>query len=162
VENRSKADTGFKTDRSVWGEIYVQNIRILETADRDALLVEWRKQFKTEPPKSISRNLLKRILTFEIQASRLGGLDRATRQSIRAQQIQLDSGKPPRTKSVSFKAGSRFMREWNGVTHIIDVTENGYQWQGATYRSLSAIARAITGAHWSGPRFFRQTQEQDH
>ena len=140
----------------------MQDIRILETADRDELLVEWRKRFKTEPPKSISRTLLKRILAFEIQASRLGGLDRATRQSIRAHQTQLDSGKPPRTKSVKFKAGSRFMREWNGVTHIIDVTENGYQWQGATYRSLSAIARAITGAHWSGPRFFRQTQEQDH
>lgn len=159
MENRSKADTGFKTTQASRGKTYVQDIRILETADRDALLIEWRRLFKTDPPKSISRTLLKRILAFEIQASRLGGLDRATRNAIRAQQMQLHSGKSPRTKSVRFKAGSRFMREWNGMTYIVDVTQNGYQWQGATYKSLSAIARTITGAHWSGPRFFKQKQE---
>ena len=49
---------------------------------------------------------------------------------------------------------ARLLREWNGVTHVVDVTEQGYRWREQTWRSLSAIAREITGAHWSGPRFF--------
>jgi hypothetical protein len=50
--------------------------------------------------------------------------------------------------------GARLLRDWNGLTHVVDVTEAGYLYEGETYRSLSAIARKITGAHWSGPRFF--------
>lgn len=50
--------------------------------------------------------------------------------------------------------GSRFLREWNGVTHVVERTEAGYLWKGEVHASLSAIAKAITGAHWSGPRFF--------
>ncbi len=50
--------------------------------------------------------------------------------------------------------GSRFLREWNGVTHVVERTEVGYLWNGKVHASLSGIARAITGAHWSGPRFF--------
>jgi hypothetical protein len=52
------------------------------------------------------------------------------------------------------KPGARLLRDWNGRTHVVDVTDAGYQWNGETHRSLSAIARAITGARWSGPRFF--------
>ncbi len=51
-------------------------------------------------------------------------------------------------------AGTRLVREWNGRMHVVEVTENGFVWDGKSYRSLSAIARRITGAHWSGPRFF--------
>jgi len=54
----------------------------------------------------------------------------------------------------ALKAGGRLIREWNGVTHVVDVTGTGFVWKGETWRSLSAIAREITGAHWSGPRFF--------
>lgn len=54
----------------------------------------------------------------------------------------------------SIAAGSRLAREWNGKTHVVDVTDDGFFYAGKTYRSLSAIARAITGARWSGPRFF--------
>lgn len=68
-------------------------------------------------------------------------------------------GDPPSLKSADVRRrlvpGSRLLRDWNGRTHAVDVTENGYMYEGATYRSLSAIARRITGAHWSGPRFFR-------
>lgn len=61
-----------------------------------------------------------------------------------------------RTKTVSpaMRPGGRLLREWNGVTHVVDVIEGGFMWNGQTWRSLSAIAREITGAHWSGPRFF--------
>jgi len=56
--------------------------------------------------------------------------------------------------AASPKPGTRFLRDWNGTTHVVDVTAAGYLWNGQTYRSLSAIAREITGARWSGPRFF--------
>jgi hypothetical protein len=52
------------------------------------------------------------------------------------------------------KTGARLVREWNGVTHVIEVADTGFVWKGVRYRSLSAVARAITGARWSGPRFF--------
>ncbi|MCL5778702.1 DUF2924 domain-containing protein [Limibaculum sp. FT325] len=59
-----------------------------------------------------------------------------------------------RPKTPGLRPGGRLIREWNGVTHVVEVTAEGYLWHGTRHRSLSAIARAITGAHWSGPRFF--------
>jgi hypothetical protein len=64
--------------------------------------------------------------------------------------------KPDRTTSL--RPGARLVREWNGHAHTVDMTENGYQWDGKAYRSLSAVARAITGVRWSGPRFFGVSQ----
>ncbi len=57
-------------------------------------------------------------------------------------------------KAASVSVGSRFVREWNGRNHVVDAVEGGFLWNGRTYRSLSAVAKAITGAQWSGPRFF--------
>jgi hypothetical protein len=54
----------------------------------------------------------------------------------------------------SIKPGTRLVREWNGRTHHVEVLDKGFRWNDRTYRSLSSIAKAITGAHWSGPRFF--------
>lgn len=60
----------------------------------------------------------------------------------------------PSAERRKLAAGARLLRDWNGRTHVVDVVESGYLYEGKTYRSLSAIARRITGAHWSGPRFF--------
>lgn len=62
--------------------------------------------------------------------------------------------KPQRNLRKSLEPGTRLVREWNGSTHVVEVTERGFVWNGQAYRSLSAVARAITGARWSGPRFF--------
>ena len=59
-----------------------------------------------------------------------------------------------RKASPTLQPGARLLREWNGTTHVVDVLPNGFHWNGTTHRSLSAIAREVTGAHWSGPRFF--------
>jgi hypothetical protein len=59
-----------------------------------------------------------------------------------------------RTSSITLKAGTRLIREWNGIVHQVDVVEGGFVWNDRTMNSLSAVARAITGANWSGPRFF--------
>lgn len=100
-------------------------------------------------PRGLSQPFLRRFIAFELQSRRKGGLPRAV-----AAAIEKGAGGKPRRVSPSLKPGGRLVREWNGVSHVVDVTEVGFAWNGRSYRSLSAIARAITGAHWSGPRFF--------
>ena len=88
-----------------------------------------------------------RFLAFEVQAKAQGGLNRSTR-------VGLTSAKPRRRQSTKLKPGGRLFLECNGATHFVDVTKGGFEWRGQSWRSLSVIAREITGAHWSGPRFF--------
>ncbi|MEM8581272.1 MAG: DUF2924 domain-containing protein [Pseudomonadota bacterium] len=115
--------------------------------DRASLLEAWQSVFGRPAPKGLSQNMLRRFLAFEVQAKSQGGLNRSTRAS-------LSSAEPKKAQRAKLKPGGRLIREWNGVTHIVDVTKGGFEWRGQTWRSLSAIAREITGAHWSGPRFF--------
>lgn len=122
----------------------------LETMDRTALLAAWSDTFGSPAPKGISRTFLRRFLAFEIQARRAGGLSRQTIAALK----RSDSEAKPKSASASLKPGGRLLREWSGVTHVVDVVDGGFVWKGETWRSLSAIARQITGAHWSGPRFF--------
>jgi len=122
----------------------------LETMDRAALLAAWSDTFGTPAPKGISRTFLRRFLAFEIQARCSGGLSKQTIAALK----RSDGDAKPKAMAPALKPGGRLLREWNGVTHVVDVTDAGFVWKGETWRSLSAIAREITGAHWSGPRFF--------
>jgi hypothetical protein len=128
----------------------VIRISDLETMDRAALLAAWSTVFGAPAPKSISRPFLRRFLAFELQARRTGGLPKA----VAAALTRSDGKAPAKAACPALRPGGRLIREWNGVTHIVDVTETGFVWRGETWRSLSSIAREITGAHWSGPRFF--------
>ena len=119
--------------------------------DRSELLEAWRTTFAEPPPKRLSSPFLRRFIAFELQARRHGGLPRGFKQRLKA------AAEPKAKPTVALTPGGRLLREWNGVTHTVDVIEDGFLWQGERYRSLSAIARAITGAHWSGPRFFGLT-----
>jgi hypothetical protein len=122
----------------------------LETMDRAALLAAWSTVFGTPVPKNISRPFLRRFLAFELQARRTGGLPKPVVVAL----MRNDGKGPAKPACPALKPGGRLIREWNGVTHVVDVTETGFVWKGETWRSLSSIAREITGAHWSGPRFF--------
>ena len=117
--------------------------------DRTGLLELWSDVMRGTPPGRLSIPFLRRFLAFELQSKQLGGLSRQFLKRIDG----IDGGNN-QSKSLKLKPGSRLIREWNGVTHIVDVTAEGFVWKGQRHRSLSAIARAITGAHWSGPRFF--------
>lgn len=121
----------------------------LISMNRPDLLSLWRDVFDRPAPRMLSQSFLRRFLAFELQSRRYGGLDR---QSVKA--IEQGVGKPSRSTRPALKPGGRLLREWNGVTHVVDVCEDGFVWNKQRYRSLSAIARDITGAHWSGPRFF--------
>ncbi|MGR3660330.1 MAG: DUF2924 domain-containing protein [Paracoccaceae bacterium] len=117
--------------------------------DRVALTTVWSDMFNTPAPAYLSKPFLRRFLAFEVQARRNGGLPK----SFDAKLAQALSGRSAKA-APSLKPGARLLREWNGTTHVVDVLEGGFLWKGQRYQSLSAIARAITGARWSGPRFF--------
>lgn len=119
----------------------------LADLDREALLARWREAFPGPVPKSLSRPLMVRALAWQIQADVLGGLSAGASRTLRSASRSSGGAAP-------IPAGSRLVREWNGRTHVVDITEEGYHWNGTVFRSLSAIAREITGEHWSGPRFF--------
>lgn len=117
--------------------------------DRAALTALWRAGQGASPPPSISQPLMRRILAFEHQLQAAGGWPPGLRQRIaRGMKHQ------PRVRAAAPKPGGRLLREWNGTTHVVEIDTDGYRWNGRSWSSLSAIAREITGAHWSGPRFF--------
>lgn len=122
----------------------------LDGMARNDLLALWREVFGSPAPRGMSQPFLRRFLNFELQARRQGGLSRSAMAALKKE----NSNGPARPKHPQLKPGGRLLREWNGVTHVVDVAEDGYVWKGQTHRSLSAIAREITGARWSGPRFF--------
>ena len=121
----------------------------IEAMDRPALVATWSEMFPYPVPKGLSQPFLRRFLAFELQARRFGGLPKGFLTDLDKQ----ISGKT-QNYHVGLKPGGRLLREWNGVTHSVEVIEGGFRWNGETYRSLSSVARAITGARWSGPRFF--------
>ncbi|WP_135507638.1 DUF2924 domain-containing protein [Roseovarius aestuariivivens] len=121
----------------------------IEEMDRGRLVALWLDLFRAPPPKSLSRPFLRRILAFEVQARGMGGLPKDFQAK-----LARAAGEGASKRTPALQPGGRLLREWNGVTHVVDVTEQGFRWRDQTWRSLSAIAREITGAHWSGPRFF--------
>ena len=120
---------------------------------RDELAARWESAFGRPAPFKLSRALIEKALAYEIQRKAFGGLSRSTRKALRhAVGAEQRSATTRRAKP-----GARLIREWNGRTYEVDVLDGGFEWEGQTYRSLSRIAREITGANWSGPRFFGLT-----
>ncbi len=135
-------------------------ITALDELSRPALVTRWRKFCRADPPKGLSRRLLVRGIAYEMQARRYGGLRQVTNRRLRMIAGGASDGDHGRrTTAPVLQPGARLVREWNGATHFVEVIEGGYVWNGERHRSLSAIARAITGARWSGPRFFSLTSE---
>jgi hypothetical protein len=134
------------------GEV-AREIASLAALDRECLVRRWRTTYGTPPPHKLSRAILEKALAYEIQCAAFGGLSTATRRALRT--AASSQGKTKGMRPVS--RGARLVREWNGVVHEVDVTDEGYIWQDRTFRSLTAIACQITGTKWSGPRFFRLT-----
>lgn len=121
----------------------------VDAMDRPGLARLWSDLIGGEVPASMSEPMQRRFIAFELQAKAEGGLPAA----LRARLDRIAAG-DERKASPTLQPGARLLREWNGTTHVVDVLTKGFLWNGAPHRSLSAIARAITGARWSGPRFF--------
>ena len=120
----------------------------------DDLRREWRRLHHSEPPR-ISRDLLIRGIAYRIQELQHGGLSKTTRRKLRTlAKMFRTTGQVAPDPGLSLKPGARLVREWRGRTHTVTVTEDGFEYAGVSYPSLTKVAKAITGAHWSGPRFF--------
>jgi hypothetical protein len=116
----------------------------------------WRDLYDREPPSGNKPFLIKR-LAYRIQELAYGGLSARAEAKLNVLIEEEDrrvKGLPPLRKGDRPIAGTRLIRQWQGVEHCVTVLDDGFEYQGARYRSLSAIARAITGTRWNGPLFF--------
>jgi hypothetical protein len=121
-----------------------EELAALESMNRDELRVVWVRRMKTTPP-NLSVGMLRLALAHAIQSKTLGGITKSTDRKLR----ELAAGK------TGPSPGTRFTRAWQGKIHVVTVTaDEKFTWQGNEYDTLSQVACAITGTHWSGPAFF--------
>ena len=136
------------------------NVQLAALSGMDAseLRAEWRRLYRSHPPKMLRRDMLELGVAWKLQERALGGLSAATNRQL-AELARTVATKSDLTnaRKVILKPGARLVREWNGETHEVLVVEDGFLWRDTTWRSLSVIAREMTGTHWSGPRFFGLT-----
>ncbi len=131
-------------------------VAALKTAPIQGLKQQWRDLFETEPP-PYNRRFLEHRLAYRIQELAYGGLEPQTIERLRALAEDLDGGDPSRRRQPAKDrpiAGTRLIREFQGVEHCVTVRDEDFEYQGRPYKSLSAIARAITGTRWNGLIFF--------
>jgi Protein of unknown function (DUF2924) len=121
----------------------------LPSLSRQALVSRWQDVFKQLPPANLSVQRMRSAIAYELQSGLADGLSKRARDELR--RVAISPKKKPARQP---RAGAQLVREWNGVPHIVDIVESGYLYRGQTYTSLTAIAFEITGARWSGPRFF--------
>jgi hypothetical protein len=130
-------------------------LQALGQMDYATLRSEWRRLYRAPAPKRVARDLLLLGVAWKIQEQAYGGLGAATRRRLAdlAKSMERD-GDVTRNRVARLKPGAKLVREWHGETHTVTVVDGGFEWKGRPWRSLSSIAREITGVHWSGPRFF--------
>jgi hypothetical protein len=130
-------------------------VSLLESLDVEQLRARWKILFETEAPPRFSRDLLMRAVAYRIQERVLGGLKPATRRLFERVSQDARARRPIRVAPVRKLApGALLIRQWGGAKHQVTVLERGVMFRGKLYRSLSAVARVITGNRWSGPLFF--------
>jgi hypothetical protein len=133
-----------------------QELRALPSRSPQELKQTWQTLLGTQPPAKLSRDLLIRVIADKLQETALGGLAPAVKRRLAALARRTENGADtvPAHPMLRLKPGTKLVRAWRGETHIVLVLENGFEHQGKRYTSLTQIADEITGAHWSGPRFF--------
>lgn len=130
-------------------------IGALKSMDAKALKARWRELFDTEPP-PYNRRFLESRLAYRVQELAYGGLKPNTLERLAALAEEV-GGKPAKRARLAHDrpiSGTRLIREWQGIEHSVTVRDNGYEYQGRPYKSLSAIARLIAGTRWNGWTFF--------
>ena len=133
-------------------------IHDLDRLSRDELRALWTKELGEQPPATLGRDVLALGISYTRQERHQGGfskpfareLDRLLDQVLRGDRTERSTA----LTTALPRRGTILVREWQGTTHRVTVADDGFLWNGRTYRSLSSIARAITGTNWNGPRFF--------
>jgi hypothetical protein len=146
--------------RNSYAEVAEVDRQIAELVDRSTpeLRVAWRQLHHTGPPHGLSRDLLIRALANQLQEWIHGRASRALRRRLQTLAGEFDRDGASFDPGLVLKTGTTLVRQWRGQAHTIVVREDGFEYEGQRYRSLTMIAERITGAHWSGPRFFGLTK----
>jgi hypothetical protein len=131
----------------------------LEGHDLNGLRRQWRAHLGGEAPAHLPRWLLIRVLAYGLQSDAFADLDQSIRRILRSGKddsvgAPFDCRAPQTREGVGLKAGAPLVREWKGQPERVMILEEGFAWNGQTFRSLSQIAKAITGTNWNGHRFF--------
>jgi hypothetical protein len=139
-------------------------IASLPALSKTELLKKWRERLKHAPPSHLDKPILVPLLAYKLQEQAFGGLKPAYKRRLRqlAESFEQNPGRVTKTVSSSarIKPGTRLIRQWDGQTHQVTVAEEGFEYKGEGYKSLSEIARLITGTRWSGPLFFGLKQSE--
>lgn len=130
-----------------------EQLRGIAEMDRGQCRQAWGDAFNTSPPKYMSIPFMRRVLAHDLQCRTLGGYPATTRRALKL----VLGGRGASDVAQAAGEGTTLVREWNGRVYRVEVSGDGYVLDGKTYASLSAVARHITGARWSGPRFFGLT-----
>jgi hypothetical protein len=154
----SRGDDG--ENRSRRSDIIEVKRQIAELVDRSTqdLRVAWRELHRTGPPQGLSRDLLIRALAHRLQEETHGRTSRAQQRRLQTLAREFEKGRGSSDPGIILRTGTTLVRRWRGHTHTVLVREDGFEYEGRHYRSLTVIAERITGAHWSGPRFFGLTK----
>lgn len=132
----------------------VAKVAAIQKMSTEELMALWPKLFGTDAPK-LNKRLLQQRLAFRVQELELGGLSGRHKEQLQRMRKGATKGKPaPKARIHRPPVGTRLTKEYDGDTHEVTVTRDGFEYCGQIYRSLSAIARVISGSHWSGPVFF--------
>ena len=138
-----------------------QHMAALSGLTAQQLRDEWRRLYRGQPPR-LSRDLLIRSIAYRMQELVHGGLSKATQRMLATMARELEAnGRVTIAPDLRVRSGARLVREWRGRTHTVSVTDDGFEYAGKAYASLTKIAHEITGAHWSGPRFFGLNRKQE-
>ena len=148
-ENRPRGPDIIAVERQI-GEL-------VERSTQD-LRVAWREWHRTGPPQGPSRDLLIRALAHRLQEQIHGGTSQAQRRRLQTLTRDFEKGRGSPDPGIMLRTGTTLVRQWRGHTHTVLVREDGFEYEGQHYPSLTVIAERITGAHWSGPRFFGLTK----
>jgi hypothetical protein len=132
----------------------------LSALDRKELVEKWRSLYKTGPPVGSQNKFLLYAVAHRMQEKALGGLKPATRRFLEKAAQNNDASKQQLLPAISIKPGTRLLRKWHGITYEVIILESRVLCNGKYYRSLSEVARAITGARWSGPLFFGMKKKE--
>jgi hypothetical protein len=131
-----------------------QQLLALPKMSRTALAALWQDHFGKRPSRSLRRETIVPILAYRLQEKAYGGLKSSVAKQLRALLEGERTGNRQIAMNLRPKPGTRIVREWQDKLHEVSVLPDGYEYDGRTYRSLSEIARVITGTRWSGPAFF--------
>jgi Protein of unknown function (DUF2924) len=148
-ENRPRSADTIEVERQI-AELVVRTTQDLRVA--------WRELHRTGPPQGLSRDLLIRALAHRLQEQIHGGTSRAQQRRLQTLAREFQKGSGSSDPGIVLRTGMTLVRQWRGHAHTVLVREDGFEYKGGHYRSLTVIAERITGTHWSGPRFFGLTK----